>query len=171
MKQPTVYTKVKSIVIMTFALCTFIMTSSMAQGRFSVGAELAFPQDDWADFVGVGLGISGRYEAPINENFSWMATAGFLSFGEEDNNDVNVTIIPINGGVKYYFNGSSFDGFYAGAELGLNFVGGDADSETELGFAPQIGYHLPVVDISLRYSLVDDFDYVAFRVAYVFGSN
>lgn len=83
----------------------------------------------------------------------------------------NRSIIPFNGGIKYYFNESSFDGFYAGAELGLNFVGGDADSETELGFSPQIGYHLPVVDISLRYSLVDDFDYVAFRVAYVFDSN
>lgn len=176
MKQQSVYAKAKSVVLMTFALCTFVAVSSMAQGRFSVGAELALPQGDWNDFIGTGFGASVRYEAPINDNLSWMGTAGFLTFGEKDDSGLKATIIPINAGLKYYFNGESFAGFYGGAELGLNFAsfkvdGGESDSESEFGFAPQIGYHLPNIDISLRYAIISDADYLGLRVAYVFGGN
>ncbi|HYF69989.1 MAG TPA: outer membrane beta-barrel protein [Ohtaekwangia sp.] len=177
MKQQSIYAKAKSVVLMTFALCTFVVVSSMAQGRFSVGAELALPQGDINDAIGAGFGVTARYEAPINDNLSWMGTAGFLTFGEKDDSGVKATIIPINAGIKYYFNGESFTGFYGGAELGLNFASvkidaiDETDSETKFGFAPQIGYHLPVIDISLRYSIIDDIDYLGLRVAYVFGGN
>lgn len=165
----------------------------MAQGRISVGAELALPQGDWNDFIATGFGATVRYEAPINDNISWMGTAGFLAFGEKDDSGAKATVIPVNAGAKYYFNGESFTGFYGGAELGLNFatvkvesevpVGFDPDtfepiydsrevkdSETKFGFAPQIGYHLPSIDISLRYAIIEDMNYLGFRVAYVLGN-
>lgn len=184
MKQQSVYAKGRSIVLMTFALCTFAVVSSMAQGRFSAGAELALPMGDFGDAFGTGFGATVRYEAPINDNLSWMGTAGYLAFGEKDDSGFKASIIPINAGLKYYFAGESFAGFYAGAELGFNIVkvkfdydlpgignvSGD-NSETEFGFAPQIGYHLPVIDISLRYAIVNDADYLGVRVAYVFGGN
>src|SRR5688572_28061703 len=102
-----------------------ISSASFAQGRFSVGPELALPMGDFGDAVGLGIGASVRYEGAINDNLSWMGTVGFVSFtkktvdipffGEIENSATN---IPINAGVKYYFT-ESFNGFYAGAELGI----------------------------------------------------
>jgi hypothetical protein len=174
MKQQTVYAKAKSVLLLTAALVIFSVASSFAQGRFSIGADLAFPQGDIGDVVGIGFGADVRYESPINDNLSWMATAGFLTFGEKDDSSVKLSIIPINAGLKYYFT-ESFNGFYAGAELGFNIAKvksdfGD-DSETKFGFAPQIGYHLANFDFALRYSVIDEADFVGLRAAYVFGGE
>ena len=177
MKQQTVYAKAKSVLLLTAALVIFSVASSSAQGRFSIGANLALPQGDFSDFFGTGFGVDVRYEAPINDNLSWMGTAGFLSFGEKDDSGAKVSIIPINAGLKYYFT-ESFNGFYAGAELGFNIAkinydsdAIDDDSETKFGFAPQVGYHLANFDFALRYSIIDDADYVGLRAAYVFGGE
>ena len=165
--------QLKSVLVLTFALVVLSTASSFAQGRFSIGANLAFPQGDAGDAVSTGFGIDGRYEAPINDNLSWMASIGVIAFGEKDNNDVKATLIPINGGIKYYFDGQSFSGFYAGGELGFNIVkykvGDNSDSETEIGLAPQIGYHIANFDFSLRYAIINDADFVGLRVAYVLG--
>jgi|SRR5688572_30027224 len=153
-----------------------------AQGRFSVGAELALPQSDLGDAVGMGFGGSVRYEAPINENLSWMGTVGFLTFGEKDDSGVKATMIPVLAGAKYYFTESS-NGFYAGAELGLTFAttkfsfGGESDSNnsSEFTFGPQLGYHLANIDISARYLIMKiedgDANSIGFRTAYVFGGE
>ena len=180
MKQQTVYAKAKSVLLLTAALVIFSVASSFAQGRFSIGAELALPSGDFGDAVGTGFGASVRYEAPINDNLSWMGTAGFLTFGKKDVGgiDISASIIPINAGLKYYFT-ESFNGFYAGAELGINLVkvkaefGGESDSEssTEFGFAPQVGYHLANFDFAVRYAIVSDADYIGLRAAYVFGGE
>src|SRR5689334_6505370 len=137
--------------IVTLVALFFVTVGSFAQGRFSVGAELALPQGDLGDVAGTGFGGSVRYESPINENLSWMGTVGFLTFGEKDDSGVKVSMIPVLAGVKYYFT-ESFGGFYAGAELGLSFnkVTVDAvdydESSSDFGFAPQIGYHLGNID-------------------------
>lgn len=159
-----------------------ISVASFGQGRFSGGLELALPMGDFADGVGTGFGVSARYEAPINDNLSWMATAGYLTFGGKSDTFIdNVSIIPVNAGLKYYFGGESFNGLYAGGELGLNFVSvktketdfteSGSASETEFGFAPQIGYQFGNIDISGRYAIVSDADYFGVRVAYVFGGE
>jgi hypothetical protein len=174
MKQQTVYAKAKSVLLLTAALVIFSVASSFAQGRFSIGANLALPQGDISDYYGIGFGADVRYESPINDNLSWMATAGYLAFGEKDDSGVKLSVIPINAGLKYYFT-ESFNGFYAGAELGFNiakakFDGGSV-SETEFGFAPQIGYHLANFDFALRYAIIDNADFVGLRAAYVFGGE
>jgi len=155
-------------------------TGLYAQGRFSLGAELALPQGDMGDVVGMGFGGSVRYEAPINENLSWMGTVGFLTFGEKDDSSVKISMIPVFAGAKYYFN-ESFNGFYAGAELGISFnsVKVDAfdydESSSDFGFAPEIGYHLANIDISARYLIIkvdeEDANSIGFRIAYVFGGE
>lgn len=160
------------------ALIAASVSFASAQGRFSVGPEIALPMGDFGDVSGLGIGGTVRYEAPINDNLSWMGTAGYIGFAEKDDLGVKVSIIPIQAGLKYYFT-ESFSGFYAGAELGANIVKAKvdflgesfSDSETKFGFAPQIGYHLSVIDISARYQIIADSDYVGFRIAYVFGGE
>lgn len=167
----------KKILLTAVAILCFA-AGSMAQGRFSVGAELALPSGDWSDAVGLGIGGSVRYEAPINDNLSWLATAGYISFTEKDDSGFKFGMLPLQGGLKYYFT-ESFNGFYAGADLGFHiafvkfdFLGEEiSDNSTEFSFAPSAGYHLGSLDISARYQIISDANYIGFRVAYVLGGN
>jgi hypothetical protein len=161
-------------VILSLAVICIAGASAFAQGRFSVGAEVALPQGDWSDFVGVGIGGSVRYESAINDNLSWMGTAGYISFAEKDDSGLKFSMIPVQAGLKYYFN-ESFNGFYGAAELGITFAkaefAGVSASDSEFGFAPSVGYHLGNIDISARYQIISDANYLGFRVAYVFGGK
>lgn len=170
----------KKVLLTVFAIAC-ISAASFAQGRFSIGAEAALPMGDFGDVVGFGIGGTVRYESPINDNLSWMATAGFISYGKKDIGggiDASATQIPIQGGVKYYFT-ESFNGFYAGGEVGVHMTkvkvsggGLSADaSSTDVSFAPSLGYHLGSIDISARYQIVSDADYLGIRVAYVLGGK
>lgn len=174
----------KKLVVM-LALIAASVSFASAQGRFSVGPEVAIPMGDFGDAVGVGIGGSLRYEAPINDNLSWTGTVGFISFSKKsfddgfgDEYDYSASIIPIQAGIKYYFT-ESFNGFYVGAEAGLNLVkvkvsyldASATESDTKFGFAPQIGYHIASIDIAARYQVIADADYLGFRIAYVFGGK
>jgi hypothetical protein len=167
----------KKLVVMV-ALIAASVSFASAQGRFSVGAELALPMGDFGDVSGLGIGGTVRYESAINDNLNWTGTAGYISFAEKDDYNLKISMIPIQAGLKYYFT-ESFNGFYGGAQLGVSIVKAKSDffgesvsaSDTEFGFAPEIGYHLSVIDISARYQIVSDFDYVGFRIAYVFGGE
>ncbi|MBT1701863.1 outer membrane beta-barrel protein [Chryseosolibacter indicus] len=160
-------------VLLSIIAVVAITSASFAQGRASLGLELNLPMGDFGDVVGLGIGGTVRYEGKINENLNWLGTAGYVSFLEKDDSGFTASIIPIQGGVKYYFN-ESFNGFYGGAELGAHIVsakfGDESDSETKFGFAPSVGYHLGNIDISARYQIISDADFVGFRLAYVFGS-
>ncbi|RAV98127.1 hypothetical protein [Pseudochryseolinea flava] len=167
----------KKALLMAFTLTVISASASFAQGRWSLGGELAFPQGNFNNGYGAGIGVSGRYEGVINKNLDWMVTLGYIHFFEKNNSNFSAYQVPLNGGLKYYVD-SSFKGFWFGGELGLNVIGwrwnnpgpGDDvnDSETRLGLAPQIGYHISNVDFSLRYHIIDDASYLGFRVAYVF---
>ncbi len=136
------------------------------------------PQGDFGDAFGIGIGGTGRYEGKITDNLNWMVTSGYIAFTEKDNSGVTAYMIPINGGVRYYIK-QGFDGFYFGGEVGITVVGAQtkfngatiSNSDTKLSIAPQIGYHISVVDFSLRYSVVDEADYLGLRIAYVFGGK
>jgi hypothetical protein len=159
-----------------------LSSASFAQGRFSIGPELALPMGDFGDGAGIGFGGTLRYEGTINDNLNWMGTAGYLTFGEKDNSGLKVSMIPVQAGVKYYFT-ESFSGFYGGAELGVHLVKSKIETEifgvpysasvssTEFSFAPSLGYHLGAVDIALRYQIVADANYLGVRLAYVFGGE
>lgn len=168
----------KKLVLTLFAAVVVTM-SSFAQGRPSIGLEVALPMGDFGDAFGTGIGATVRYEGGINDNLNWMGTIGYIAFAEKDDSGVTASAIPLQAGLKYYFT-ESFGGFYAGAELGLHFMKAkfdsdlydiDSESETEFGFAPQIGYQVGNVDIGARYQIVSDADYFGIRIAYVFGGN
>jgi hypothetical protein len=172
----------KKVIITLFI--AFCASATFAQGRFSLGAEVALPMGDFGDAVGLGVGGTVRYEAPISGNLNWTVTAGFISFMKKTQDtgfgevESSATAIPIQGGVKYYFT-ESFSGFYAQGEVGVHmfkvkfdgdFGEGDA-SETEVSFAPGVGYHLGNIDVSARYQIAGDGDYLGIRLAYVFGGE
>ncbi len=162
--------------------------AAFSQGRFSGGLELGLPVGSFADIANIGLGASARYEGVIQNNLNWTGTVGFLSFGGKSITTGfsygSSLIIPIQGGVKYYFT-EGFNGFYASGELGFSVatfstpsvvffgqtISGGSVSETRFSFAPGAGYHLGNFDFSARFQLVSDLNYFNVRAAYVFGGK
>jgi hypothetical protein len=174
-------------IILLVSFVVFAFGTAFSQGRFSVGPELGIPIGTLSDVSGIGIGGSVRYEAPIQDKLNWTGTVGFLSFAGKSFFGVSLpstTLIPIQGGVKYYFT-ESFNGFYASGELGLaigsvsvtsvNFLTGQQTSKSEtstnFAFAPGAGYHVSNWDFSARFQLVSNSNYFNIRAAYVFGGK
>ncbi len=106
------------------------------------------------------FGFSGRYEAPIKDQFSWMATAG-LGFGS------GVTLFTLQGGAKYTFD----ENVYLGAEIGPLLFSGSGASDTRFAFTPTVGYKWDKFDLSSRFFVGSGFNFFNIRFAYVFSSR
>lgn len=173
----------------TLVIGAFLLLSvSNVMAQFSAGAELGFPMGNFSNVASAGFGISGRYEASIKDKLNWTASVGFLSFGGKaflGGTFGNVSVIPLVGGIKYYFNTAN-DGFYATADLGLNVINysvaypnsGNGNgvtfasaSTTRLGLAPGVGYRMGNWDFTGRFNLVSDFNYFGLRAAYIFSDH
>ena len=145
----------------------FVLGVSPAFSQFSVGGDLAFPSGDWSNGWSTGLGLSGRYEAAIQPKLNWTASLGFLTFSGKTvigSKLPSETVIPLTGGIKYYFQKSN-SGVYGAADAGLFFL--NNNQGTKFGISPGIGYRIEQVDFSLRYNVVTDFSYWGLRVAYI----
>ncbi|MDZ4715593.1 MAG: hypothetical protein SH819_09000, partial [Cytophagales bacterium] len=182
MKQNNVYKKGALLIL----IACFAVTGAFAQ--FSIGANLGLPMGTFGDFQGIGFGGSLRYDKAINDNLSWGVTGGFLSFGGKSIgtfSGASMTMIPVGGGIKYYFTESN-NGMYGGLDLTMNFisqtipsvvipgfgtVGGGSVSTSEFGIGPGIGYRAGSFDVSARYNIISNFSFVGLRVAYVLGGN
>ena len=153
-----------SFVFVAMALGAF------SQGIFSGGIEVGLPLGTFSDGWNAGFGVSARYEAAIQDKLNWTATGGFLSFGGKTISGFkysSITIIPIQGGIKYFFKESN-KGAYGGAEIGLMFASGGSSSETKFGFSPGIGYRTGKIDFLGKFNVVSDLNYFSIRAAYVF---
>ena len=148
------------------ALFAFALTPAFSQ--FNAGLDVGFPSGSWSDGWSTGIGLSGRYEASIQRQLNWTASIGFLSFSGKTVSGFKFpseTIIPVVGGVKYYFQKDNA-GVYGAADMGLFF--GNNDAGTKFGFSPGLGYRLSKLDFALRYNLVTDISYWGLRAAYIF---
>lgn len=179
--------KISFIAFVCAVLIGASANETKAQGRFSGGLELGLPVGSFGDIANIGIGASGRYEAPIQDKLNWTGTVGFLSFGGKSVSGFSYgssTIIPIQGGIKYYLQ-ESFNGFYVGGELGFSIasfstpsvvvfgqtISGGSVSSTKFSFAPGAGYHVGNLDFSARFQIVSDLNYFNIRAAYVFGGK
>jgi hypothetical protein len=172
MKQNNTYKK--SLLVLAFSF--FAVTGAFAQ--FSIGVDLALPMGTMADFQGFGFGASGRYDGAINDNLSWTAGVGYISFSGKDVSvpgfgtisGTSFAMIPIQGGVKYYFTESNA-GFYGAADIGIWLAASSGSSGSEFGFSPGVGYRLEKFDIAAKYNAVGNVSSLGFRIAYVLGGN
>jgi len=162
----------KSTRVLLVVCALFAFTAAKAQ--FSAGLNLAFPTGSWSNGYSTGFGLDGRYEASIQKQLNWTASLGYTSFSGKTISGFTLTsihVIPLTGGIKYYFQESN-KGFYGAADIGLYFYsasfGGATSSTTRFGFAPGIGYRLEKLDFSFRYNSAGDLSYAGLRAAYIF---
>ena len=177
----------KQLFTLVFGLL-FMLTIFQASAQFSVGAELGLPIGNFSGLANAGFGVSAKYEASIKDQLNWTGSVGYLSFGGKaflGGTFGNVSVIPLLGGIKYYFN-TAGSGFYASGDLGLNFISysvafpnsGNGQgvsfasaSTTRFGITPGVGYRIDNWDFSGRFNFISDFNYLGIRVAYVFSGN
>jgi len=162
-------------------LFVFLVTTAFSQ--VTGGLDLAVPSGNWSNGWGAGFGVSGRYEAPFQDKLNWTVSVGFLSFsgkttstiiGYAPGNGLPVyssisfpaqTVVPITGGLKYYFQKSN-NGFHGTLDIGL-FIGNNGVS-TKVGFSPALGYRLAKFDFTVSFNAVSDLNYGGLRAAYIF---
>jgi hypothetical protein len=163
----------------------FAFALAPAFSQFSAGLDIGLPNGSWSDGWGAGFGVSARYEKEIQDKLNWTASAGFVSFSGKSYTTVvgynpatfqpiygtqkfsSVTVIPVTGGVKYYFQESNA-GFYGAADLGFFIASGGGTSSTKFGFSPGVGYRLEKFDFTFRFNAVSDVNYLGLRAAYIF---
>ena len=170
MKQNNTYKK--SLLVLAFSF--FAVTGAFAQ--FSIGLDLGLPMGTFGDAHGIGFGGMVRYDGAINDNLSWSAGAGYVTFSGKDYDYGFGTVstpsfgmVPITGGVKYYFTESNA-GFYGAADIGIWFAASSGSSGSEFGFSPGVGYRLEKFDIAMKYNAVGNVSNLGFRFAYVLSN-
>jgi hypothetical protein len=180
--------KIKTHIFLAGVIVALSFTSSF--GQLSLGVEVGSPTGSFADAAAAGFGVSAGYDGVISGPVHWTAMVGFLSFagkqymsGNMQGKYESTSIVPIAAGAKYYFS-TSGSGLYGSADLSTNIINysvavpnngkgkgvtfKDA-STSNFGISPGVGYKIGALDVTLRYNLVTDFNYVGIRVAYVLG--
>lgn len=151
---------IKTITLTAVALATLTgparaqeaeITASRAR-TITADPIVAIPIGDAADAAGVGLGASATLNVPVNPNLDVTGRLGLIYHLPK--NDVQLTFVPIYGGVKYRLSPAA-SSLYAAAEMGLTWghaeadtgLGSISDSDTELGGTFGLGYATPSVDL------------------------
>jgi len=179
------------LALLLLPACSYAGLNTLAQadGRFSIGGELAVPTAIFGKQQGIGFGGTMRLEAPIGNYTAFMFTAGYLHFATHRPPALNTFsldtapsfLIPIQLGLKVYFQQQQ-SGFYLMVNGGTHgYRGADEDStgshkvKFAISYAPEFGFHLENVDIGLRVQFIHTPDhttsYVGFRLAFVFGEG
>ncbi|MDD3050812.1 MAG: outer membrane beta-barrel protein [Candidatus Cloacimonetes bacterium] len=180
----------KKSLFLIAVLAVALTTLTAQKIDFGGNLELAVPMGDFGDLANIGFGITAQAEYPVNEQIVATGSLGYLMWSPKDewkDMDYSWSCIPIKAGAKYLFGDN---GLYGILEIGLYMftveweyeydyddwdwkndratVKGD-DSETEFGFAPGIGYQMPInekfkLDLSLQYEIAGDFDFLGFDI-------
>lgn len=145
--------------------------SSGGDMPLAMGADLAFmlPMGDFGDASGPLLGAMFKLEHALSPNLGFTGRIGYL-FGLEKEPapglKSSITDVPIWAGIKYYVSAPR-DGFWVGAEAGLNYLTATAkgnvlgvefeasDSEMKFGAGARAGYRLGAVDIGAGLTMLD----------------
>ena len=156
--------------MVTFGTAGHAQEGASSRESYDQGFRLGFGLNAGAatgDFFNFALGGDVRLQYDMSERTSLTLTTGYTHlFGEEDEID-DLGFIPAKVGFKGFIWG---DRFYLLGEVGAGFaVTGDYDETTFL-WSPGFGYANDVIDLSLRYEGMGDFqtDQIALRLAYGF---
>ncbi|HTE28273.1 hypothetical protein [Flavitalea sp.] len=164
------------------------------QTFISLGGEIAIPNSYGLNMVaGTLTGGSLRIESSFGKHIAGLATIGYLfsskqhPFPSVPTTTSTYKVLPLQVGIKYYTKekGVVRKGLFFSGELGLLFTTtnftfasnpDDKRKETDLGFAPGIGYLIGKIEPSFRlqFDLSDsgfNVYYYNFRVAYAFIKN
>ncbi len=156
-----------------FAVHTKHSTAQNLSGAVDVGIPI-----NKSDNTGLGIGATARYEGPWGTHTSAMLDAGVISFAGKTVGATSYpswTVIPIQAGVKFYFD-ELFSGLYISGQMGIHFISVASESQQDFGFAPGIGYHFNKADVGIRFQSIlgannESYNFIGIRGAYIFSEK
>ncbi len=171
--------------ILSLALITGLTYAASAQTegavrKLSIGAEFGLPTEKNSDALIAGGSL--QFEQPIAKSLNLTVSGGYLSvMATGDTKDLfkaaglktSYGIIPLKGGLKYYFGGN----FYGAAEAGAAFSTEEGGA-TLFAFGPTLGASFSVsdkssLDFGLRYenwsNNGNSTGFIGLRAAFAFG--
>ncbi len=178
----------KKVVYLFAAVIIFAGINLNAQSKisFNAGANLALPMGSFSDVAGFGFGASVGAQMPLADKITGTASVGYLMFGEKELGPAGFSVkssfsaIPILVGAKYAFS----DNFYGAAETGFHLFSSTVKSEitifgttttseatgssTDFTLGLGGGYMFGKFDVSAKYYLISNANYLGVRVAYHF---
>jgi hypothetical protein len=160
----------KTFIVALILLFVLNSATRLAAQDFSAAAELVVPTGDFSNTSSLGFGATLRFENPMGKRMSWLITGGGLYTPGKSSYGFQlpaITLIPVQTGIKYYFE-EQMKGFYASAEIGFHHLISSAISgtfqgisysfpsmsETDLSYAPGIGFHTSKGDFGFRYNII-----------------
>ncbi len=158
--------------------------SSDKEWRISVGPETGIPTGNYANGYGWFIGGSAQLDIPVYHGLYVTVTGGYDDLLAKKGPNINVQVIPVKAGLKYFF---WKDLVYVQAQAGATFLGNktdlNADKSGAFTYTPGVGVLLKLapknyLDLGVRWEETASFyngggsnsyGLVALRVAYSFG--
>ncbi|MGQ3086333.1 hypothetical protein [Flavobacterium sp.] len=156
--------------MMMLGMTAFAQDGASSKENYDQGFRLGFAVNAGAvtgDYFNFALGGDVRLQYDLSQRTSLTLTTGYTHmFGEEDYIK-ELGFIPVKAGFKAFI---WEDRFYVLGEAGAGFAVTNDYDETTFLWAPGIGYANDVIDLSLRYEGMNDFqaNQIALRLAYGF---
>lgn len=119
------------------------------------------------DYFNFALGGDVRLQYDLSRDTSLTLTTGFTNLFAKEDEIKDLGFIPAKAGFKAFINGSRF---YALGEAGAGFAVTNDYDEVSFLWSPGVGYANDVIDLSVRYEGMSDFnaDQITLRLAYGF---
>ncbi len=143
-----------SVFLSAFAGYAFAQDDTDKKMHFSVGPEFGFAASDFSKTHSVGIGATAQLDGRISQYTHITLTTGYISYaGKSAGAGVKFKaagIIPLKGGIKYFFT----DAFYAASQIGVGFFSNNLGSA--FAYTPMLGYEFAIksekaMDVSLKY--------------------
>lgn len=161
--------RTKNTSLLFFGLIISVSSFSQFSAGFETGVSMGNVNSPFIGYFANGASV--RFDMPLQNKLDLTCSIGYLSFSDkvQDGFPTGNSIVPVMGGVKYYFSEAS-KGLYAGFDLGMNFFSHSYTSKTDaqVGFSPGVGYRTTRWDLAGRCNAISHASYFSLRVAYVF---
>lgn len=154
----------KKLILAAFVMMG-VSVAAFAQSEknfsLSVGAELGLATGSFSGSHSVGTGVTAQAEVSLMDKLKGTATFGVLAYAGKSVDLIGSsvkykysgqTILPLRVGAKYFLT----QGIYAGAQLGVAFLGNYA-SGTAFAYSPlMVGYEFKTksdkaIDATIKY--------------------
>jgi hypothetical protein len=172
------------LVLVAIFLVTSVASAQdiWGQGKMSAGvtAQLALPMGTFGDSYGIGFGGAGLFQYGITPDMLLTGQVGYISFSAKNSGWPTMGDFGILAGAKYNLSGQAQPGLYVLGQIGFasvsvsgTFMGYSySASETDLAFAPGVGYQIGNIDLSVKYLIISttgsSSSALSLDVAYVF---
>ena len=172
--------KLFAVLVVIALVASFASAQSVwGQGKMSAGpgVELALPMGTFGDGYGIGIGGFGVFQYGINNDLLLTGTIGYTGYAEKNSSGYTSSELQFLVGGKYNLSNQVTPGFYGMLQIGIVSFGvsysGFSSSESDLAFAPGVGYQIGNnIDVSVKYLVVsttgNSASSLVLNVAYLF---